>query len=418
MGIFLFSNIFVFSKTLRKEQIYFSLAKKRNRFFYELEQKKSIALLLNRNIKSLKESEIEAGLLGMQLFAYSLSQKEEKKLTEKLFLTYYKYPQKLRFRIIETCISLSLLSCEKIAMEALLNDGNSKNFAIAADYFQKNFKLKYSKKFIQKILYKNFPNYSDIPELFLLNNYLKKKYSEKLEKSALLDFFSYIPEKNLWYFYSLQNENRDFPGVLLTRKPDGKFLRDKKGNIYLQAQLARSITNVVPYLKSGNTPRGVFSIQGLHIAKSPLIGTTPAFKLFMPNEVSPSQYFHSEPYSREWSIGDYLKLIPYKYRNNLILQETFYAGKAGRDFIYSHGTGIRSAYYKGKPYYPLTPSRGCLVMEEFWNEKTGYLKKSKQLELLNLIENSDKIKGYFYVLEFKKIPDIETIQLYAEQSED
>lgn len=113
-------------------------------------------------------------------------------------------------------------------MEALLNDGNSKNFAIAADYFQKNFKLKYSKKFIQKILYKNFPNYSDIPELFLLNNYLKKKYSEKLEKSALLDFFLIFQKKIYGIFIVCKMKTVIFPVFYLPANLMVNFCEIKK----------------------------------------------------------------------------------------------------------------------------------------------------------------------------------------------
>ena len=68
-----------------------------------------------------------------------------------------------------------------------------------------------------------------------------------------------------------------------------------------------------------------------------------------------------------------LKLLPAKLKNYSPLYESFYAGKAGRSEIIAHGTAINPEYYKGKQYYPYTPTQGCLSTKELWSSVNGKL---------------------------------------------
>lgn len=63
------------------------------------------------------------------------------------------------------------------------------------------------------------------------------------------------------------------------------------------------------------------------------------------------------------------------------MQTAWYAGMAGRSEMLCHGTTANPDWYKGLPYYPNTPSLGCLTAKEIWDPKTGKALHSDQLAL-------------------------------------
>ncbi|HVV73807.1 MAG TPA: hypothetical protein VHI52_20250, partial [Verrucomicrobiae bacterium] len=54
--------------------------------------------------------------------------------------------------------------------------------------------------------------------------------------------------------------------------------------------------------------------------------------------------------------------------------------------IIAHGTTIDPEYYKGRPFYPLAPTMGCLCAKELWNPTSGHPLVSEQNELVNAFE--------------------------------
>ena len=63
-----------------------------------------------------------------------------------------------------------------------------------------------------------------------------------------------------------------------------------------------------------------------------------------------------------------------------------------------HGTTVDPAYYKGKSYYPQTPSLGCLCSYEEWNTK-GFRVKSNQQQIDDALDTFDASNGYVVVIE-------------------
>jgi hypothetical protein len=97
-----------------------------------------------------------------------------------------------------------------------------------------------------------------------------------------------------------------------------------------------------------------------------------------------------------WDIADYKKLLPGNLQNYFPLYHAYYAGKAGRTEIIAHGTTVNPEYYKGTPYYPHTPSQGCLSTKETWN---GKLIESDQLQLVYALLKAGGANGYCVVVE-------------------
>lgn len=203
----------------------------------------------------------------------------------------------------------------------------------------------------------------------------------------------------------MQRNDRDYKGIAIIRKPDGKFLRNADGTIFNIPQLARSITNLPTYLTNGNTPQGIFSMQGIDTSKKIFIGRTPNIQLIMPFETSPSVFFHNNINNNIWGNNLYENLLPESWRKYFPIWGTFYAGEAGRTEIISHGTTIDPSFYFGKTYYPSTPTVGCLCANEIWSDD-GTRAVSDQEALIEALKSTGDVNGYIVVVELdnKKQP--------------
>lgn len=232
----------------------------------------------------------------------------------------------------------------------------------------------------------------------------KVKGAESLPN--LKSLFQHDFGKGKTVLYSLFRKDRTVPGITIFRKPDGTFLRDKEGNLEWVTQLAVSSSNMPSYVQGGNTPQGIFSIQGWYVSPTDEIGPTPAILTRIPFGKPPEIFFHRTNKNKNWNLQDYKNLLPEEWQNYFPIYETFYAGMAKRFLIVMHGSVDYMEFYKEKPYYPLAPTRGCLSAYEKWDENTGKLIESDQLKLYNNFIKTGSTKGYLVVLEIddKKTP--------------
>jgi hypothetical protein len=216
-------------------------------------------------------------------------------------------------------------------------------------------------------------------------------------QDALKEIFSknFLPGQEV--MYSIQRKNRDYPGMVIIRNAAGNFITDSLGKIFTVPQLARSISNLPGYLTNGNTPQGLFKMYGFKVSMGNFIGPTPNVQMGMPVELTLQKFFDNDYIlDTTWSIDYYQNLIPKNLHNFLPLYESYYAGLAGRTEIIAHGTTIDPSYYEGKPYYPLTPTEGCLCTKEIWN---GKRLESDQQKLVNGLLKAGGANGYCVVIE-------------------
>lgn len=217
--------------------------------------------------------------------------------------------------------------------------------------------------------------------------------------------------------YSFQRRDRDYPGLAIVQNADGSFVRDGQGRLQVFEQLARSGPNLPYFLTNGNTPQGVYSIQGTDVSRTNYIGPTPNLQLLLPYEGEWGKYFHDStlrgpgsapaimvhtPEARDEmgvdSLSLYRQLLPPGWRSYAPMMEAWAAGRIGRTEIIAHGTTIDPEYFKGKPFYPLTPTMGCLCAKELWNPTTGHLLVSEQNNLVNAFLSTPGRKGYLFVI--------------------
>ncbi len=239
----------------------------------------------------------------------------------------------------------------------------------------------------------------NIPVYYGLLTGLITGYSEKKDLPGFInDLKKSIPGQTL--LISFQRKNRNFPGIVIIRDASGNFIKDETGNIFSVPQLARSMSNLPFYLTNGNTPQGIFRMDGFEVSKSMAIGPTTNIQLLMPYETSPG-YFLKDPGIRDtvWTEDLYKKLLPERLKEYLPLYESFYAGKAGRTEIIAHGTTINTDYYRNQSFYPLTPTQGCLCTREIWSTVNGKRVESDQQKLVDALKVAGGANGYCMVIE-------------------
>ncbi|HSN61683.1 MAG TPA: hypothetical protein VLR49_12160, partial [Ferruginibacter sp.] len=129
------------------------------------------------------------------------------------------------------------------------------------------------------------------------------------------------------------------------------------------------------------------------------IGPTVNVQLSMPFE-KPAAHFYADSTLTDttWDINQYRNLLPNELKDYYPLYQSYYAGKAGRTEIIIHGTTINPAYYTSQPYFPLTPTMGCLTSKEIWNEETGQRLESDQQKLINALIPAGGAQGYSIVI--------------------
>ncbi len=270
----------------------------------------------------------------------------------------------------------------------------STNYLISSNYKNRD-KAFYSNDL--KLRFKNFNNSSLLRSLYFdLTVTTKEKFDRQPSLSELLN---HVFQKGKTIVYSFHRKNRKYPGITIIRKPDGTFVKNSTGEIFNIPQLALSYSNLPGYIPNGNTPEGIYSIIGWYISPTETIGPTPNILVRSPFEVTPDIFFHGNNQHKIWNINDYESLLPDSWKNYFPIYQSYYAGKSGRRLIIMHGSTDELKFFENQPYFPLTPTRGCLSSKEIWDEQTGKCLESDQVKLINAFKSTGQKKGFLVVVE-------------------
>jgi hypothetical protein len=284
---------------------------------------------------------------------------------------------------------------EKVAKETK----NPKIFAMAVNYVVMNNPKKAREYY--KMSFRDFPDQKNEAIIKQLRVNLEEPFSERINRRPpLRDLLAHPFPGNLPVVFSFQRHERDYPGLVVVRKQDGTFLRRSDGSVFNGIQIARSMGNYPGYLTDGNTPQGIFSMQRFDFDDNPFIGPTPTLQDVLPFEETVAHYFHDPSRETEkWSTQAYESMLPDSWKNYAPIYEAYASGEIGRGDMIGHGTTIDPDFYKGTPYYPNTPSLGCLCSAELWSPVDGHCVYSDQLALMNAFNSTGVQKGYVVVVE-------------------
>lgn len=228
----------------------------------------------------------------------------------------------------------------------------------------------------------------------------------------LINFFEHQKVFGCKIIYSLQRSDRNFPGLAIIQNSDGSFAKDERGRLKSFMQLARSAANLPYYITNGSTPQGCYRIKGTAVSMNNFIGPTPNIQMRMPYEIEGDSFFINtvQPIVNDSVFyKEYQNLIPQNWRTEMM--ESYHAGKCGRSAIIAHGTTIDPWFYRQQPFYPCTPTLGCLCAKETWNPLTGKLIQSDQLNMVNTFLSAPGTDGYLFVI---NIDDKKTAVTVAE----
>lgn len=319
---------------------------------------------------------------------------------EKLFSRYDSLQPETRRAFLEAVYAVYPEKYVSNIKDILSRENEPKLFAICAVYLYRYNSSSNNSSYLKSKLSHKFPGYDTIPVLNELDKWLNFHHSWSLSRPPdIVQLFRNQKMLHAKVIYSFQRWNRDYPGLALVQMEDGHFARLPNGRPMVFEQLARSGSGIPYFLTNGNTPQGIYSIQGIAITNNALIGPTPNIQLIMPFEDSWQKFFPDHHHFPDDSLELYLQLMPASWRNYQPMMEAWAAGKIGRTEIIAHGTAIDPEYFKEKSFYPLTPTQGCLCAKELWNPSTGHLLVSEQFNLVTVYQSTSGTRGYLFVID-------------------
>lgn len=340
-----------------------------------------ISALRNAQSISLKNSNVKKGI------ELALSQKIDKNY-------------KLQQTALELAYTLYKTEFEDLVSKIFNKTKDPISFSISLLYLFRNDNNSNSAGKYLEIIKDQFPNFDKNYILkSLFNDIQNRTHPLQLTPKNISEIFKNDFQKNKTIIYSIHREDRKFPGITIIKKPDGNFLKNNDGTIFHIPQLTLSFSDLPGYLPNGNTPQGIYSLIGWYVSETETIGPTPAVLIRSPFEVNPKIFFHGEIKSKNWNLNDYRSLLPNSWLDHSPIFESYNAGQIGRRLIIIHGSTDEISYFENEPYFPLTPTRGCLSSKEIWDNKTGKLIDSDQLKLIKALKSIDQWQGFLVVFE-------------------
>jgi hypothetical protein len=381
-----------------REDIYtdFVMYNKRERLSKDLREN-IIARTFNQNLDSNNEHKFESACKAISQFM--IANEEVEKGFGQLFDKYDDIPYPTKRAFLEAVYGVYPTTYSKEMQIILEKETNPKLFAMTALY---SYRLDSSTANVTKITARmagHFRRHDTISILSELVYYINRQHRFRAGKTpGMAELFAHQQTHGKKIIYSFQRWNRDYPGLAIVQKADGRFMRDEAGRLKVFQQLARSASDLPYFVTNGSTPQGIYSIQGTAVAHNNYIGPTPNLQLIMPHEKSWEKFFHHPLESIKDSLLLYKHLLPLTWQNYFPMREVWNAGRIGRTEIIAHGTTIDPEYFKDKPYYPLTPTMGCLCAKELWNVTSGKLLVSEQFNLVSTYGATPGQKGFLYVI--------------------
>ena len=342
---------------------------------------------------------------------------ETRRAMRRAFLTYGKLDPEFDRQMLETVYATFPREFSREVERAAKVTTSPKQFAMAAHYLLRAKPRADTRRELLKTMNHKFPGLQSKddpttgphPILTMLRYDLTHSRAREVRKRPPLtpllskDFLS-----SHTVVYSFQRVDRRQPGLAVVRGGDGRFVRQPDGTLFHVPHLAMALDNLPGYLTNSNTPQGLFSVLGADVTRNAFIGTTPFLHTAVPFEIPPDQFFH-DPTLKDttWTLEMITSRFPdttastklASWKDYFPIRESYYAGQAGRTEMLAHGTTADPEPYRGAPYFPNTPSLGCMTAQELWSPADGRAMASDQLALVNAFFSAGAGNGFLLVVE-------------------
>lgn len=225
---------------------------------------------------------------------------------------------------------------------------------------------------------------------------------EDMTQDMLADLFYRSPDVSTYmngeYVKSVKifmfcRSNRIYPCLMVMRNVHGEELRNEDGTLWTHASLASAKSGLPSYLRNGNTPAGIFTIDSVMPAADQQISFG-KFRRLILNFV---------PKSKNEVL--FKSLLPKTSHDDAWWKTSTVARDAGRNLFRIHGTG-KSNTEPATPYFPFMRTSGCIAQRENTYDGVTYKDQRelldtimKAMDLEPIYANEPKIKGMIYVVD-------------------
>jgi hypothetical protein len=317
----------------------------------------------------------------------------------KILGAYDSLERETRRSFFEALYAINPAGFDQQVWACLQNESDPKIAAMAMLFLYRRSPSEYPPSKLLALARQRFPAEGNTPHIEVMGEWIRQESTRmQPELPPLADLFQLNKDRGIKAIYSFQRHDRDQQGLAVIQYEDGAFARDANGKLTTIRQLARSGSSLPYFITNGNTPQGIYSIQGIDTSFNNFIGPTPNLQLFLPNECWWRIFYHDQKDTTD-AVAAYRSLLPETWMYHAPMMESFTAGKLGRTEIIAHGTTIDPAFFAGKTYYPISPTLGCLCARESWNTTTGKLIESEQFRLVSTFLKTPVMTGYLYVIE-------------------
>ena len=207
--------------------------------------------------------------------------------------------------------------------------------------------------------------------------------------------------------YVLCQRDRQILCQAVLKDGQGQFVR-QNGELWSMPLLLRSLHRLNWNFVRGNTPQGIFRIEG--VVPQPddeffrAFGQFSLVNLYIPFEPGAKAFLPGKPGAFKGNLATYQSLLPPTWRNYFPIQQSFWAGRAGRSEFRIHGTGESPDFFIGNKQrsetYDWNPTIGCLSAVEVYDGQ-GQLMQADMPKLLQVLEaaGGQKFTGYLIVVD-------------------
>jgi hypothetical protein len=191
--------------------------------------------------------------------------------------------------------------------------------------------------------------------------------------------------------YKFCRSDRQYPCLMLMRLPNGELYKTPDNRIWNHPSLGYSRHQKEFNEKNGNTPSGVWRIDGVMPEADQKLVYGKHRRLIL-------NFVGASP--DEENIK---KLLPQSSHNTLWWREGVIARDLGRGLFRIHGTGLKSN--KQNPFFPFVATSGCVAQRENMYDNIDFNDQRILLndlmltsDLIPIFENEPKITALLYVI--------------------
>ncbi|MFQ3618316.1 MAG: hypothetical protein SNJ57_13720 [Cyanobacteriota bacterium] len=254
-----------------------------------------------------------------------------------------------------------------------------------------------------------FPNWRQEP---ILDTTLRDLAALDAPPAAppLQDLLTWQIAPDQMHAYVLCPRDRTALCRLMVKDRSGEFMQQADGSLWSVPLLRRSLHGLRWNLTRGDTPQGIYRIEGVRSPSADTFrayGQFPRVNLYVPHEAGVREFLPGQP-GTIGAIAQYRALLPPSWRNYFPIYQSYWAGRIGRGLFRIHGSGEDPAFFANSARFPhsygWSPAIGCLSALELYDESGNLQQADMPTILQTLIQASgaasvSEMAGYLVVVE-------------------